>query len=188
MNPKSPMRLTMNAFLPASEADFLQEIETDEQVAAEADAFPSNEEQDVVRGHHQDEHEEHEQIEVGEETVVAAFVRHVAGGVDVDEEAHAGDDHQHDDGELVDLQVEACAEVSGNDPVKIVLRRERQFVGRKSEKFTHGLDRREERQPRRAKGDAIHDLVRPLAAQQAVDGRAEQRQQRNNPQMIEYGH
>ena len=96
----------------------LQEIETDQQVAAQAHAFPSDEQQHVVRGEHQDEHEKHEQIQVGEEAVVAAFVRHVAGGIDVDEPADAGDDQQHDDGELIDLQIEARAEVPAAIQVK----------------------------------------------------------------------
>ena len=116
MKPKSPMRLTMKAFLPASAADFLQEIKADEQIAAQADAFPADEEQHVVRGEDQDEHEEHEQIEVGEEAVVAALVRHVSGGINVDEPADAGDHQEHHDGELVDLQVEAGAEIAGDDP------------------------------------------------------------------------
>jgi cobalamin biosynthesis protein CobT len=61
-----------------------EELETDEQIAGEPDAFPPDEEENVVCGEDQDEHEEHEEVEVGEEAVVAAFMRHVAGGVDVD--------------------------------------------------------------------------------------------------------
>src|SRR5213595_1447260 len=63
---------------------FFQEVETDEQIAGEADAFPPDEEKNVIGGEDQNEHEEHEEVEVGEEAVVAAFMRHVAGGVDVD--------------------------------------------------------------------------------------------------------
>jgi hypothetical protein len=149
-----------------------QKIKANQQVAAKAHTFPSDEEQHVVRGHHQDEHEEHEQVQVGEETVVPALVRHVAGRIDVDEEAHTGDDHQHDYGELIDLQIEAGAEIAGNDPVKIMLWRERQFVGRKGEKFADRFQREEKRKASRAKRDAVDDFVWPLAAQQAVDGRA----------------
>src|SRR5882757_5293090 len=57
-----------------------EEVETDEQVAGEADAFPSDEEKNVVGGENENEHEEHEEVEVGKEAVVAAFMRHVAGG------------------------------------------------------------------------------------------------------------
>ena len=76
--PKSPMRLTMNAFLPASPANFFEEVKPDQQVAAQSHAFPADEEQQEVRAEHQDQHEEHEQVEIGEEAVVTAFVRHVA--------------------------------------------------------------------------------------------------------------
>ena len=39
--PKSPIRLTMNAFLPASALALLAEPEADQQVGAEPDALPS---------------------------------------------------------------------------------------------------------------------------------------------------
>ena len=56
MKPKSPMRLTMNAFLPASARDFFVEPEADQQVGAEADAFPADEQQQVVVAEHQHQH------------------------------------------------------------------------------------------------------------------------------------
>ena len=86
------MRLTMKAFLPALAAESLREVEADEQVRGETDALPADEHQQEVLGEHQRQHEEHEEVEVGEEAPVALFVRHVADGVDVDEEADAGDD------------------------------------------------------------------------------------------------
>src|SRR5712664_2426728 len=70
MKPKSPMRLTMNAFFPASDDD-----------------FPANKEKYVVCREHQNQHEEHKQIEIREEAVVAAFMRHISGRINVDEPA-----------------------------------------------------------------------------------------------------
>ncbi len=78
VNPKSPIRVVMNAFFPALIADLFQEPESDQQVAAEANAFPSHEHQNDVCGQHQRKHEENEQIHVGKEAVVAFLVRHVA--------------------------------------------------------------------------------------------------------------
>ncbi len=77
------------------------EVEADQQVAAQAHAFPADEENQVVRRQHQGQHEEHEQVQIGEEAVIAAkiramLVRHVADGIDVDQGADAGDDQQHD--------------------------------------------------------------------------------------------
>ncbi len=78
-------------FLACVRRGLFQEIEADQQIAGETHAFPPNEKQNVVGGEHQDQHEEHEEIQVAEEAVVAAFMRHVSGGVDVNEEPDAGD-------------------------------------------------------------------------------------------------
>src|SRR6266702_2323874 len=72
-------------FLAGVGSGLFQKIETDQQVARKAHALPADEEQHVVRGHHQDQHEKHEQVEVGKETVVPALMRHVSGRVNVDE-------------------------------------------------------------------------------------------------------
>src|SRR4029434_5717080 len=75
---------------------FLEEIKADQEIAGEAHAFPSDKEQNVIGSEDQNQHEEHEEIQVAEKAVVAALVGHVAGGVDVDEETYSGDD-QHTD-------------------------------------------------------------------------------------------
>ena len=73
----------------------LQEIETNQQIAAQTHAFPAYKEKQEIVGQHQREHGKHEQVQVAEETVVAAFVGHVADGIDVDQEADAGDYQNH---------------------------------------------------------------------------------------------
>ena len=87
------------------------EVEADEQVGGEADALPADEEEQEARGEDEHEHEEHEEVEVGEEAPVTLFMRHVAGGVEMDEEADAGDDGEHDEGEVVDREGEVDGEV-----------------------------------------------------------------------------
>src|SRR4029077_12891524 len=69
-------------FLAGVRGGFAQEIKTNQQVAREAHAFPTDEEEDVVGGENENKHEEHEQVQVGEEAVVAAFVGHVSDGID----------------------------------------------------------------------------------------------------------
>ena len=86
----------------------VREVEADEQVGGEADAFPADEQQQEVLGEDQGQHEEHEEVQVGEEAPVAFFVRHVADGVDVDQEADAGDDAEHDEGEVVELKAKSA--------------------------------------------------------------------------------
>ena len=59
--PKSPMRLTRNAFLPAAAAAGFSIPEADQQVAAQADAFPEDVEQHEVVDRDQHRHREDEQ-------------------------------------------------------------------------------------------------------------------------------
>src|SRR5581483_3919727 len=54
--------------------------------------------------------------------------------------------------------------------------------------FPHRLEREQERKPGRAERHAADGLVRPLRAEQAVDRAAQQRKQRNDPQLFEYRH
>jgi len=105
----------------------------------------------------------------------------------VNEQADASDDEKHDDGELIDLQVEAGAESAGRDPGKIRLH-PGNLLRRELGKFADGFEGKGKRKARRAKGDRVDDFVRPFAAEQAVDGRAQQGQERDDPEIVEYRH
>ena len=177
-------------FFAGVRCGFFQKIKADEQIAGEADAFPSDEEENVIGGEDEDEHEEHEEVEVGKEAVVAAFVRHVAGGIDVNEEADAGDDENHDHGQLVHLEVEARAEkiatayeIGNCDPVE-------EFLVNKFlalfEEFADGFERGGKGEARGGERDGVDDFVRPVFAEKAVDCRAEEGQSRDDPENVEY--
>ena len=115
-NPTSPTRLTMNAFLAASAARPLAVPEPDEQVARQADQLPGHEhDQPVVRQDEQ-QHREHEQVEVGEEPPVARVVAHVADRVDVDEQADRRDDDEQAGRQRVDEDADVDVELAGRDP------------------------------------------------------------------------
>ena len=129
-------------FLPGADRGLLQEPETDQQVAAQAHAFPADEHQDDVRGEHQREHEKDEQVQVGEEAVVALFVGHVAGRIDVHQQADEGDDEQHHDRELVNLQGEIHFELAGGNPGEIAFS-PRGFARRKAARIREPLRRRQ---------------------------------------------
>src|SRR5580765_295002 len=64
--------------------------------------LPAYEHERVVVRQDQRQHGEHEQVQVSEETVVAAFVRHVACRINVDQCAYAGDKQEPDAGERVE--------------------------------------------------------------------------------------
>ena len=72
----------------------LLEPEADQQVRAEPDAFPAHEHQREVAAQHQQQHEEREEVQVGEVADAVLVVGHVAERVDVDQRAHARH-HQH---------------------------------------------------------------------------------------------
>ena len=174
-------------FLAGGDGRLLQEPEANQQVAAQAHAFPPDEHHDQVRGQHQREHEEDEKVQVAEEAVVAALVRHVAGGIDVHQRADEGDHQQHDDSELVDLQRETDAEASGGEPGEIILH-PGNLIGGKPGEFADQLENREKGERHRADGDGIDDGLGPVLAQEPVDRRAGKRQRHDDPQMVEYWH
>src|SRR6185369_2420335 len=103
-------------FFPGVGGGVLLEVEADEEVGGETDALPSDEEEEEVGGEDQNQHEEHEEVQVSEEAPVALFVRHVSDRVDVDEEADAGYDAEHDEGEVVDGEGEVGVEAGDGYP------------------------------------------------------------------------
>src|SRR5262249_31398060 len=84
------------SFFPCVRRRLAQKVEADEKVAAQTDAFPADEEQSQVIAENHRQHGEHETIQVTEEAVIAPFMRHVTSGINVNEEADAGDHAEHD--------------------------------------------------------------------------------------------
>jgi len=111
---------------------------------------------------------------------------HVTHRIDVDEPAHAGDNHEHDDGELVDLEVEAGAEAASGNPGEILFH-PGNLLGGELREFADGFERGGKGEACRTDGNGADDLVRPPSAEETVDGGAEERQKRNDPEIVEYG-
>ena len=90
--------------------------EPDEQVARQADQLPGDEDDEEAAREDQQQHREHEQVQVGEEAPVARVVAHVADRVDVDQQA---DRRHHDEQarrQVVDEEADIDHEVAGRDP------------------------------------------------------------------------
>ena len=92
--------------------------EPDQQVGAEPDALPPHEHQQDGIPEDQDQHREHEEVQVREEAREALVLVHVADRVDVDQRADAGDDEKHDGAQRVDREAEGDDEIAGRDPVE----------------------------------------------------------------------
>ena len=70
--------------------------EPDQQVRHQADPLPTDEQQQEIVRHHQQQHGEGEQRQVGEEPDIAGIPAHVADAVDVHQQRDEGDhDHHH---------------------------------------------------------------------------------------------
>ncbi len=100
----------------------LAKVETDQQVRAETHAFPPHEHQGVVGGGDQQQHHEEEKVEVGKETVVAAFVLHVTHRVEMNQEGDDGHRHGHHQGQAVIVESKVGAESARFNPGEIVVK------------------------------------------------------------------
>src|SRR5882672_3302987 len=81
-------------------------VESDQQVRTEAHALPTHKHQSVIVPQNQCQHGEHKQIQISEETVVTALMRHVSGRVNVNQHSDPGHKQQPDAGEWIEQ--EAC--------------------------------------------------------------------------------
>ena len=84
--------------------------EADEQITAQADAFPAEIQQQEVVRQQQRHHGGHEQVHVGEEAAVTFVVSHEFRGIEVDQEAHERDHQHHDQRKSVQIEGDLRAE------------------------------------------------------------------------------
>ena len=163
-------------FVAGGGGALLHEVEADQQVAAQTHAFPADEEQQVVTRQHQRQHEEHEQVQVGEEAVVAFLMLHVAGGVDVDERADAGDDQQHDHRSAGRREIPADVEGAALDPGEIVFGVS--GVAPQPQPMPTSCRTQMNESTTLPTATALIDGFRKLAPENTVDQEADERQQR----------
>src|SRR5581483_10617777 len=156
------------------------EIEADQQVGSETDALPSDEEQLEARREHQNQHEEHEEVEVREEAPVTFLFSHVANRVDVNQEADTRDDAEHDQREVVDREGEVHLVSADGDPWcagqrEVVWCASRLHVDPQLQDNECGDQREEQR-------DGRDKCARKLAADSSVDKEAGEGESRDEPE------
>ena len=91
-------------------------IEPDQQIGAQAHAFPAEVHQQQVIGENQNYHAGDEQVGVGEEARVALFTAHIPGGVHVNKETHTRDHREHGQRQAVQHQVKTDVKVAYRHP------------------------------------------------------------------------
>ena len=87
-------------------------IETNQQIGAQAHAFPAEVHQQQVIRQHQNHHAGDKQVGVGEETRIALFSAHIPGGEHVDQETNAGHHGEHSQRQAIQHQVKTDVEVA----------------------------------------------------------------------------
>jgi hypothetical protein len=167
------------------------EPEADQQVAAEADALPADEQDGQAVAEDQHQHREDEQVEVREEAVVPRVVLHVLARVQVDEEAHPRHDEHHRRGHRVGAEADLERDHAAGDveihpapggPLQLGGHRGAVLGGGQAEE---GDDAGEERQPDRRERHQPHGVLAEPLAEHAVHEGAEQRQQQHHAEQRE---
>jgi len=158
-------------------------VEADQQVGAEAHALPAHEHDQVVAAEDQHQHRRHEQVQIGEVAPVPLLVRHVAGRVDVDQEAHECHHEQHHRRERVQAEAGVDVQRPGGPDVIDPLERLRRIA---VPEFPEAAEGDEQGEERRADVDRGHQRLGRLAAEASVQNGAGERQDGDQPEKIEH--
>ncbi len=151
-------------------------VEADQQVGADPDPLPAEEHDQVVVGHDQHEHREHEQRNDGEVAGEAFLVVHVVDREVRDQGADAGDDEHHHDAQRIEQQSDVDAELTAGEEAvdgHLVGLRAHQHRGRDAEAGHERGDDGDHRDPR--DGDVAEQAIAGQGVQAVRDG-SEQRQ------------
>ena len=154
--------------------------EPDQQVRAQPHALPPEVQHEVVGSEDEHQHEEHEQVHVGEEAPVPRIASHVADGIDVDQRADPRDDEDHRRADAVHPQIHAHDEPPDRDPVDEVLE-EQPIVRGFGDELRHDRQRHGERDDHRRRCEPASPPTQAPAPEE-VDRRGRQRQRRDQPE------
>src|SRR5581483_973285 len=115
---------------------FVAEPEADEQIRAQSNAFPPDEQQWIVAAQHEQQHEEDEEIQIGKVARIAGIVLHVPDAEQMDEETDARHDEGHHHRELIELEGRVDLHVTDGHPGEVALHERRGHVA--AARVVHG--------------------------------------------------
>src|SRR6187402_2197565 len=70
--------------------------ESDQQVRAKSNPLPSYKHHNIIGAHHEQQHEEYEEIQIREEFVKACIIMHVTNRIKMDQKSNTCDDQEKD--------------------------------------------------------------------------------------------
>ncbi len=143
------------------------EPESDQEVAAQAHALPTDEEDEKIRAENQGEHEENKQVEINKVAHRAPVAVHVPNRVNVNEGADPGDDQRHHRGKRIEHETGVDSEGPDGYPLEQIGANQ-PLVLRQPEKLDKSGDRGREGQRHDAGRDLARELFSPPPAEDQV--------------------
>ena len=163
----------------------------DEQIGAQTNPFPADEQHGEVVAQHQHQHQRDKQVEVGEEPGEIGLLRHVADGVEVDERTNASDDQHHRHRERVHPELKRDRNRLRANPLKqsehhgsLRFRLAHQLQGHRQRDEERQRNRRHAQSPADAAAQLGAERVHHDLAAQGLEQRSEEREGKNPPNQL----
>ena len=154
--------------------------EGDQQVGGGAHERPAHDQDQEVAGEDQQQHREHEEVQVREEAHLAAVRVHVGDRVEVDRRGHPGDEQDHEHRQRVHEDRHFAVDPDGR-PVLPQRRDELAVVGRVALQGDERRQRRDERQRDRDRPDPSGRAPRDAAEAERLCEAPDEREQHHEP-------
>jgi hypothetical protein len=113
---KVPNPVHNEGFIGSSAVFEILVPEANQEVGAQSDAFPSEEQHYKVIAQHQVQHHKDEQVQIGEKAPKTVITMHIAYGVEVDKTTNTRNNEGHEQRQLIDAVSKVNGQVSSLHP------------------------------------------------------------------------
>ena len=153
------------------------EVKTDQEVRHQAHGFPTEEKLHEIVAHHQHQHRKGKQRNITEKALIAGFfIVHIADGVNVHHQRHAGHHHHHHGSQAVDQKADGKIQAAHGQPgIHIFIK----FAAAAIDKAPQHICRQHRRHRHAQNGYAVRAGTTDLFAKQTRQQRADKRCQGN---------